>query len=79
MTPELQREPDILTVEDVCRILRVKRSWCYNDKSLPWFSAGRLKRIYRRDLANYIDSQRYERLCDTEKTVMIADRQEIFD
>lgn len=71
--------PEILTVEDVCGVLHVKRSWCYNDKSLPWFSIGRLKRLYRADLIAHIDASRLKRLCDTNGDKAKLERLEVLD
>ena len=71
--------PEILTVEDVCRILRVKKSWCYNDHTLLWFKTGRLKRILRKDLLAHIESQRHKTLCDNPGMVASFDTDEVMD
>lgn len=49
---------ELLTLEEVCARLRVKRSWCYNDKSLPWIKVGKLKRLYAKDLETFLESGR---------------------
>lgn len=56
--PDLEQPDDVLTMQEVCRKLRVKDSWGYNNKTLPWFKAGKHKRLYRRDLDAYIQSRR---------------------
>lgn len=47
---------DLLTLEEVCQILRVKPSWCYNNKTLPWVKVGKLKRLKRASLTEYIEN-----------------------
>lgn len=79
MREPLANEPEILTVEDVSRILRVKRSWCYNDRTLLWFRAGRLKRIYRKDLVAHIEDQRIKIIMRREKTLAVFETVEAMD
>lgn len=71
--------PEVLTVEDVCAVLHVKRSWVYNDKTLPWFSIGRLKRLYRADLIAHIEAQRSQKLCDIDRGKAKDERLDVLD
>lgn len=79
MREPLANEPEVLTIEDVCRILRVKRSWCYNDRTLLWFRAGRLKRIYKKDLVGHIEAQRLRSVMRQERTVAVFETVEAMD
>lgn len=49
---------DLLTVDDVCRLLKVKRSWVYDAAErgdLPVVRLGRQLRFRRSDLAMLVD------------------------
>ncbi len=50
---------ELLTIEDVMQILRVSKSWCYKDRTLPWIKVGNLKRLHPEDLQAVIDHGRY--------------------
>lgn len=57
--PEKDRTEDrLLDLSQICDILLVKPSWCYNNKVLPWVKVGGLKRLWLSDLNEYLKSRR---------------------
>lgn len=53
----LEQYPDVLTVDEVCRILRVARKSVYvliKDGELPCRKLGRLYRISKHQLIEYL-------------------------
>jgi predicted DNA-binding transcriptional regulator AlpA len=51
--------PDrLLSLIEVCHILNVQPSWCYNNKQLPWVKVGKLKRLWESDLNDYLKARR---------------------
>lgn len=51
----LLKDPErLLSLNEVARVLRVKDSWCYNDRSLPWLKIGKYKKLYAKDLSAYL-------------------------
>ncbi len=45
---------ELLTVDEVCALLKVKRSWIYNNPKLPHVKVGRYLRFYWSDVETYI-------------------------
>lgn len=75
LRPDLLADPDrLLDVHDVAAVLSVKASWCYNDRSMPWFKVGKYRKIRARDVSAWLEAAR------TASTVMRHSRaQEIVD
>lgn len=51
---------DFLTFEDVCLLLDVKRTYCYQlfkEKKIKSFKVGREYRVKKSDLLDFIDQQ----------------------
>ena len=48
----------LLTVEEVCERLRVKRSWIYNNPGIPCVRVGRYLRFYWSDVEAYLAQTR---------------------
>lgn len=49
---------ELLTVEEVCQRLKVKRSWVYNNPDIPHVKVGRYKRFYWSDVIGYLKGTR---------------------
>lgn len=52
--------PDLLTINDICCILKISRNTAYNllsSKQLEGFKVGRIWKIPTENLRNYIEKQ----------------------
>jgi len=53
--PDLLADPERqLTVPEVARVLRVKASWCYQNKTLPWIKVGKYRRVFAKDVSAFL-------------------------
>lgn len=55
--PEQPEDETLLTIQDVMRKLQVSKTWCYNNKALPWLRIGGHKRLRPEDLNAYLDQR----------------------
>lgn len=62
--PEPEKKEEFLTIEQVCELLNVKKSWIYHRTfkarsrvgCIPFVRMGRLLRFKKEDVLNYIDN-----------------------
>ena len=68
VTPDLDDDDALLTVQDTARLLKVSVTWVYEhvrpdaEDRLPFVKLGKYLRFDRRDLRAYVDAKRCESL-----------------
>jgi hypothetical protein len=77
-----QAGEELLDVNEVARVLRVKKSWCYNDRTLPWIKVGKYRKLFAKDLQDHLDKIRDEslqRLMRRSRIQEIVEKLEVMD